>query len=565
MITAPSNQPGVGSPPKTDDEEIDLGQMVGALIRHRLLIAKVTAASLLISGLHAFLSKPIWEGQFQIVLDDQTTGGGQLALLADSNPMLATLGNIGGIGSSSLETEVKILESPSVLKPVYDYVLSQKRTMGINVDRFTFADWLPSLTVELEKGTSVLNIAYQDTDKKLVLPVIQRVSKTYQTYSGRDRSRGLTQGVSYLEEQLDQLRPQANKSMRAAQSFALNNGLGLQDGMPAAVSGGSGASPSVESSREAAQNKVNSIQQQLIAARSSGSTRVYVAPQLKANSDLYTKLQGLKAQLKEKSALLRAKDPSIQTLQRQIRSLTEVINQQTIGLLEGQLQTARAELTSVTRPRRVVLKHRELVRTALRDEKTVTELEGQLQTLRLEKARQTEPWELISTPTLLDKPVAPRKGRILSLGLLIGLVMGSGAALVVDRRSGLVFGLNELRALLPCPLLTHLPALTTASWREAANLLVSGPLASAVVNGPVALVPVGDMPSDQLQIFASELRRALGGRELLVSNDLSQTSDCVTQLLITSPGVTTRTQLSQLGQTLALQGTPLAGCSSIPS
>ena len=237
MTTAPSNQPAVVSSPSGDDE-IDLRQVAGALGRHRRLIAKVAGASLLISGMYAFLSKPVWEGQFQIVLEDQSSGGGKLAQLAAANPMLANLAGLGGSGSSSLETEVKILESPSVLKPVYDYVLSQKRKAGINVDRFTFADWLPSLKVELEKGTSVLNIAYQDTDKDLVLPVIERVSQTYQTYSGRDRSRGLTQGVSYLKEQLTKLRPQANQSMRSAQAFALNNGLGLQDGMPTAVSAG---------------------------------------------------------------------------------------------------------------------------------------------------------------------------------------------------------------------------------------------------------------------------------------------------------------------------------------
>ncbi len=560
MTTAPSTQPAVVYSPSGDDE-IDLRQVAGALGRHRRLIAQVAGASLLLSGINAFSQKPLWEGQFQIVLEDQNANGGKLAQLAAANPMLANLAGLGGSGSSSLETEVKILESPSVLKPVYDYVLSQKRKAGINVDGFTVADWLPSLKVELEKGTSVLNIAYQDTDKDLVLPVIERVSQTYQTYSGRDRSRGLTQGVSYLEEQLTKLRPQADKSMRAAQAFALNNGLGLQDGMPAALSAGSGpgSSGSVESSREAAQNKVNSLQQQLSAARAAGATRVYVAPQLAANADLYGRLQGMEARLQEKSALLLPNDPSIQTLKRQIRSLTQVINQQTIGLLEGQLQTASAQLTSLTRPRTVVLKHRELVRTALRDEKTVAELEAQLQTLRLEKARQTDPWELISTPTLLDKPVAPRKGRIMAMGLLAGLVIGSGAALVVDRRTGLVFSLDELQALLPCPLLKHLPALSTTSWSDAASLLASGPLTSANGNGPVALVPLGNVPSDQLQAFASELRSSLGGRKLLVSNDLRQTSGCVTQLLITAPGVATRTQLNQLGQTLALQGTPLAG------
>ena len=198
MTTAPSNQPAVMSSPSGEDE-IDLRQVAGALARHRSLIAKVAGASLLLSGIYAFTQKPVWEGQFQIVLEDQSAGGGRLAQLAAANPMLANLAGLGGSGTSSLETEVKILESPSVLKPVYDYVLKQKRKAEVNVDRFTFADWLPSLKVELEKGTSVLNIAYQDTDKQLVLPVIKRVSQTYQTYSGRDRSRGLTQGVSYLE------------------------------------------------------------------------------------------------------------------------------------------------------------------------------------------------------------------------------------------------------------------------------------------------------------------------------------------------------------------------------
>ena len=68
------------------------------------------------------------------------------------------------------------------------------------------------------------------------------------------------------------------------------------------------------------------------------------------------------------------------------------------------------------------------------------------------------------TPTLLDSPVAPGKRRIVALGLLAGLTVGSGTALVVDRRTGLVFSLDELQAQLPCPLLKHLPALSTASW-----------------------------------------------------------------------------------------------------
>ena len=136
---------------------------------------------------------------------------------------------------------------------------------------------------------------------------------------------------------------------------------------------------------------------------------------------------------------------------------------------------AQSQLTSLKRPREVVLKHRELLRTALRDEKTLTTLETQLQALQLEQARQTNPWELISVPTLLDKPVAPRKKNIVALGLISGLILGSGAALAMDRRSDLVFSEDELISLLPCAQLKRLPAFNQNTWSDAVDLLAKGP------------------------------------------------------------------------------------------
>ena len=179
--------------------------------------------------------------------------------------------------------------------------------------------------------------------------------------------------------------------------------------------------------------------------------------------------------------------------------------------------------------------------------------------MALEQARKEEPWELISTPTLLDQPVAPRKKRIVALGLLAGLITGCGAALLVDRRTGLVYSEDELKSLLPCPLIKQLPTMDSDTWTDAADLLAAGPLAKIPGNSAVALIPIGIMPEDQLQAFSAKLSRALQGRELIVSTDLRKTSKCSTQLLVTSPGAATRTQLSQLRQKLALQSTPLAG------
>ena len=161
------------------DDEIDLRQLAAALRRRWPLIAAGAVAGGLGAGLLTLLSKPVWEGEFQIVLSQKQSGaGGTLASLAASNPMLASLAGLGGAaGGSELTTEVKILESPSVLRPVFDLVKARKAGSGIDVSRLRFASWVKdSLSIELEKGTSVLSIAYRDTDKALVLPVIQQIS-----------------------------------------------------------------------------------------------------------------------------------------------------------------------------------------------------------------------------------------------------------------------------------------------------------------------------------------------------------------------------------------------------
>jgi polysaccharide biosynthesis transport protein len=146
----------------------------------------------------------------------------------------------------------------------------------------------------------------------------------------------------------------------------------------------------------------------------------------------------------------------------------------------------------------------------------------------------------------------------MALGLLAGIVLGSGAALVVDRRSGLVFSKEELESTLPCPLLEQLDAHNTSSWNDAIDLLARGPLAVAEL-GNIALIPVGNLDNHQLEKFASALQQALVGHQLIVSRDLVATQTCATQLIITTPGAVTREELAQLRQKLVLQGTPLAG------
>ena len=84
------------------DDEIDVGQIIAALRRYRRLIAKVAGTSLLLSAMYAFISKPVWKGEFQIVLEKEKSNVGRLAQLASQNPMLANLAGLAVVVARAL-------------------------------------------------------------------------------------------------------------------------------------------------------------------------------------------------------------------------------------------------------------------------------------------------------------------------------------------------------------------------------------------------------------------------------------------------------------------------------
>ncbi len=554
------------------EEEIDLGQVFKCFRRKYRLISCITLASSLFSVVNAITQPSVWEGRFQIVLENkQISGSSGLSGLASGsgagNPLLSSLasgaGPLTSTIQSSLKTEVKVLQSPSVLKPVFEYIKTEKAKDGANVSTWNYSSWAKrSLNVVLEDQTSVLNISYIDTNKDLIIPVLNLISEAYQEYSGRDRLRNLNQNFSYLESQLSTLRDQSTESMKAATAHSLKHSLSLKDGLPSLTYSEAGqqlgGEVTLEVRRQQIKNKINMLSEQLAVMKSPVEGRNYMSAIFEDNDELFVKLQELESRLAQKSALLLPSDTSIRALQREISNLKQYINRQSIGLIEGQIKNAEAELASVSRPDDVMLMHRELVRRAYRDELTLTQIESQLQSLRLAKARKTTPWELISKPALLGSPIAPKKRQIVGIGFLVGLVTGSAVALVAERLSGLVFSLEELKGQLPGPLLKHLSSTEQKSWTSEITLLAKGPL-DVDDSGAIGIIPVGNVQKLQVEKFADLLRQCQKKREVIITTDLVQSINCATQLLITSPGVATRAQLTQLNERLTLQGTHIAG------
>lgn len=548
-------------------KEINLGEILSTLKRQWRVVAAGACVGLVGAALSVLPKKPVYQGEFQILLEDKNNSSAIASAFA-KNPTLSLLSSGAG-GSSQTKTQIEILNSPSVLLPVFKAVQASKPVEV--AEGMRFESWSKSaITVNNKPETSVLNVEFRDTDKSIILPITQLLSNEYQKYSNRGRLQELNNLSSYLEKEINKFQPIAKASNLKALEFGYVNGLGIRDGLPIAgaiigdsnstSSGiGMGGGGSFEAMRTRAKQNVINLNLQIREAKRAGYTAIYFASQvanLTDQSSTFDKLTKIETELAEKRSRFKPNDPIIKRLERVRRTLIEYINKQTIALLKGQLALANAKLIALEKPKAVISKHRELTQQALRDEATLVGLQNQFQKLKLEQARDGDPWELISTPRVLDYPVSPHKKRTLAFGLLAGLFLGSGSALAFERQRGKVFTEGDLEDYLPGHRLQTLHTTEHEQLAKSVELLADGPLQKFA---SIAIVPVGNIRQSALNKFCSALKQSLKSKHLLISKDLNMTRKCDVQILVASPGSITRNELKNLHDQLSLQNAPIAG------
>ena len=88
------------------------------------------------------------------------------------------------------KTQELILRSPLVLMPIFDYVKTQYKNKDQSLEKVTYKIWFKNnFEVFFNKNTNVLTVNYINADKKLILDVLNRISKRYQSYSRKERGK----------------------------------------------------------------------------------------------------------------------------------------------------------------------------------------------------------------------------------------------------------------------------------------------------------------------------------------------------------------------------------------
>ena len=393
----------------TSESEIDLRVIWNTLLREKLLIFLFTIISTSGTIIFSYLVKPTYSGSFNIIVKDDS----EKPLY--SNQMVL---DIISPGTNKNKTQELILKSPLVLMPVFEYVNNYYKENNINKKFLSFSEWQKEvLDVKFQNKSEILKVTYKSHDKKLIIDSLNLISKKYQDYSKRDREKNVVNTLTYLKTQKEILKNKSLLSSKELNKFSITNGLGNIDGFVDI-----GKPSSIEGTILRLGNQRNNLSPGLI-GQNFQSDSSNAGQRFKSQ---YNLLEKYETQYIDLSSKLKPESLTLKNLKFKIENLR----------------------SSLKRPNEILIKYKELLKISRRDSFLLKQIEDNLELTKLEQAKSPDPWELISMPIINPGRVFPNRKLLTLLSFIYSLFAGSIIALIKDKRSGLIFEVDELKRLI---------------------------------------------------------------------------------------------------------------------
>ncbi len=201
-----------------DDEpeaaKIPLSQYLWILKRYRFRIAGFVAASVAATWIISARLTPIFESIATVDIDRQTPPG----VVGDEAARTAL-----NDADQFLATQIKLVESDSVLRPVNDRFhlrRAEHQSAAYGAGRGLEAPvTLKRLTVTRPPNTYLLQISYRSEDPQLAADAANAIAQSYLEHSYEIRLRSSASVSAFMERQLEELKAKMERSSQALAKF----------------------------------------------------------------------------------------------------------------------------------------------------------------------------------------------------------------------------------------------------------------------------------------------------------------------------------------------------------
>lgn len=347
-------------------QEINLNSLFKKLKRNILFILSITTLSTFYSIYYASIQKPIYKGQFQILVRDEDEEDRQ-----DITSRLANLPRALGVNSTNSfkETQALILTSPMVLNPIYKFARTEYKKRNDNVSKLTYDKWFrKNISFKYVEGSDVVELTFIDSDKKLILTILNMISEKYKKYSKEEYNKNLNRELDYLKNQEKIYVENFENSFKKNNDFIVENNLYYKG----------------------RNNYESNLDNFSFGNSRLGNIRLGNSSQNNRSFDQFSLLDDYKARKAKYSAMLKPNSKFLKDLDFQIAQLGKSIKPTTKILLQKEF----------------------LEKSMLRDEITLENIKNQIIFNELALAKQKDPWELISIPTVNEQKLSPIKRNI---------------------------------------------------------------------------------------------------------------------------------------------------------
>ncbi len=454
----------------TDEGGLNVGKVGATLRRRALLIAGITAVVATAAVLKAKTDPPVYQGNFKILTKPVT---GESKAVANVPQTLTAQNPVGAAPQAidDVETTLKVLQSPRVLTSVIQKLQKQ-------YPKLTYKDLTSDLKVTSEQP-NILQVKYIYKEEEQVKDVLQALSDTYLQYSLAERQEDINEAIKFVKEritegglqtrvdewqdQLRRLRQQHNLVEPAQKAQEVSNLIGTltQQRMEARVQYEQMMTKYADLRRELAEQP----------EERPGNSILSENPRYQKILD---QIQEADIAIKKESARYMDENPSLATLRerkanlipmlqaeesRVLRDFQSRINE--IGTRDRSLEKKIAENQNDLRTLATVNRDYDKIQQQLKiSTDNLTQFIAKQQALEIEKAQKLQPWKLLDPQlTEVRKPeaVSDSAKRNLALGGILGLLLGAGVALVVDKLSNVFYSSKEIKDTTFLPLLGSVP------------------------------------------------------------------------------------------------------------
>ena len=472
--TASDAPPGPAS-----EETLDLGRVFSALGRRALLIAAITLAVGAVAGARAKLSPPSYLANFEILIQP-STGEAQVAVnltdqLPQRNDSLLTL-----------EDQVKILTSPGVLQPVVDQAQAEDLggcasvglSLPMDASERCYQALRQSLTIQLTEvknnapASRIFSAQIEGQSPQEVQRMADLVAQRFLDYGLESRQRDIQQGIDFLDSKLPDVRAQVDRLQIQLEQLRKTNNIITPEAR------GSQLTRQIDTFEAEYLNVLieledtlklyEGLQQQLTQQPPDQA----VSPVLSDNSRYQALVQDLLEldnEIAAASTLFLDGSPDLDVLKEQRQNLLRLLAregrnaQQELSLQIEGLATREAALgqtlaglnVEVDSLAAIARQFTDLDRDLTIATENLSQLLARRETLEIEAAQRELPWELITPPTLTSSSASlPRN---VGLGLVLGLLLGVGVALLLDTQDDVLHSPSDLKRITPVPILGLIP------------------------------------------------------------------------------------------------------------